>query len=242
MNKKEKGKKGKKIGLILLLVIIVVLIILFVSYLKNDNNIIINNKLSKLEQISINKYINEIDIGKLLENYEIEEDKQVAKIQYIIDEYAQKNDKDIVPDEIYEKYKEIFITQENEENDLMTKITEQSFRNEEDFLSHINGENIIIVKEINRINEEEYEVKIDIAQNIRKEDIINYYQNLEEEQKNGIDILELYQDEENENEPIDITKYINKDNYKQISNEIQSVKITIKIENDEMKILDFNKE
>ena len=242
MNKKEKGKKGKKIGLLLLLVIIVVLIILFVSYLKNDNNIIINNKLSKLEQISINKYINEIDIGKLLENYEIEEDKQVAKIQYIIDEYAQKNDKDIVPDEIYEKYKEIFITQENEENDLMTKITEQSFRNEEDFLSHINGENIIIVKEINRINEEEYEVKISIAQNIRKEDIINYYQNLEEEQKNGIDILELYQDEENENEPIDITKYINKDNYKQISNEIQSVKITIKIENDEMKILDFNKE
>lgn len=275
----KKNKINMKKIIVILVAIIIIILGIVLTNVKEKDNDKENKKMPEkytLEEIAINKYINNLNIPYILKFDNMDLGKTVYVARKCFEDYGEVTQYD------FERvYNEIFVVDENNSmniyNDILIRdiLGTSSLEGEPEPPENperIKLEELESVKDINsfttvtkilELESSKYEIQLDTILDLESIDIqnlINYYELLENNIE-VVDDLHKYRDSmsyknqepiaeeqapdmkkpnELEDVRIDISEYINKDNYKQITQEIKSVSLVLEIEGNSIKIVSIS--
>lgn len=216
------------IGTIILLIIAAIIII---NILYSSGNIECNNT----EKMAIKYFIETIDANDLKQKYVDSED---MKIKCAINSYKKKNFNGISYQEIKERYDEIFGPNEKITSDRIRIEVENNNTNTDENEKIIEGKEskaFQIITNCSKMKNNEVKIIIDIVEEVDEEKLRNYYSDPEK----GVNIISEI-DKRSPNKKIDLTQYLNKDNYKELAVEVKELNLIAKFEDSGIRIVEFN--
>lgn len=247
MKKSEKKVNRNRIIGIAVVLILIIVILVAVNITNNNKNVEQGMDCSGLEKIALENFVENSKIENLIQTA-TSQDKEDTKVQYAINQYLSENSiEDIRVEDILKSYENIFgenkeLTLEKIETTLVTRNgivrNSQTAQYEKQF-NNMNGNELSkfkAVTAIKTIEKNKYMVTVDVVEFVNIEALRNYYLNFENAQKANVNMNELVEINENTE---DLYKYLNKDNYKEISMEIKSIDVTVKVESNKIMIENF---
>ena len=240
--KKKKVNIKKPVVLVVIGILIIIGIIGIFKTKKQDGVVKENTELSNLERNGLNSFVENLQEYTLINTEHYTKNEQ--EIEYAVNEYIKTNSTSINGEVILEKIKTIFgdkteITEEEvnsylrmrgiinlEDNTLMGNLEDHKTK----------GKTFANLKEVNKIGENNYKLILDVVETVDIEKLRNYYMN-PEVNKNNLDLTQLENPEYMEN--LDLSEYLNKENYQEIANSIKSLIIEIEVQKENIIITNF---
>lgn len=240
--KKKKVNIKKPVVLVVIGILIIIGIIGIFKIKKQDGVVKENTELSNLERNGLNSFVENLQEYTLINTEHYTKNEQ--EIEYAVNEYIKTNSTSINGEVILEKIKTIFgdkteITEEEvnsylrmrgiinlEDNTLMGNLEDHKTK----------GKTFANLKEVKKIGENNYKLILDVVETVDIEKLRNYYMN-PEVNKNNLDLTQLENPEYMEN--LDLSEYLNKENYQEIANSIKSLIIEIEVQKENIIITNF---
>ncbi len=240
--KKKKVNIKKPVVLVVIGILIIIGIIGIFKTKKQDGVVKENTELSNLERNGLNSFVENLQEYTLINTEHYTKNEQ--EIEYAVNEYIKTNSTSINGEVILEKIKTIFgdkteITEEEvnsylrmrgiinlEDNTLMGNLEDHKTK----------GKTFANLKEVKKIGENNYKLILDVVETVDIEKLRNYYMN-PEVNKNNLDLTQLENPEYMEN--LDLSEYLNKENYQEIANSIKSLIIEIEVQKENIIITNF---
>lgn len=240
--KKKKVNIKKTVVLVVIGILIIIGIIGIFKTKKQDGVVKENTELSNLERNGLNSFVENLQEYTLINTEHYTKNEQ--EIEYAVNEYIKTNSTSINGEVILEKIKTIFgdkteITEEEvnsylrmrgiinlEDNTLMGNLEDHKTK----------GKTFANLKEVKKIGENNYKLILDVVETVDIEKLRNYYMN-PEVNKNNLDLTQLENPEYMEN--LDLSEYLNKENYQEVANSIKSLIIEIEVQKENIIITNF---
>lgn len=240
--KKKKVNIKKPVVLVVIGILIIIGIIGIFKTKKQDGVVKENTELSNLERNGLNSFVENLQEYTLINTEHYTKNEQ--EIEYAVNEYIKTNSTSINGEVILEKIKTIFgdkteITEEEvnsylrmrgiinlEDNTLMGNLEDHKTK----------GKTFANLKEVKKIGENNYKLILDVVETVDIEKLRNYYMN-PEVNKNNLDLTQLENPEYMEK--LDLSEYLNKENYQEIANSIKSLIIEIEVQKENIIITNF---
>lgn len=240
--KKKKVNIKKPVVLVVIGILIIIGIIGIFKIKKQDGVVKENTELSNLERNGLNSFVENLQEYTLINTEHYTKNEQ--EIEYAVNEYIKTNSTSINGEVILEKIKTIFgdkteITEEEvnsylrmrgivnlEDNTLIGNLEDHKTK----------GKTFANLKEVKKIGENNYKLILDVVETVDIERLRNYYMN-PEVNKNNLDLTQLENPEYMEN--LDLSEYLNKENYQEIANSIKSLIIEIEVQKENIIITNF---
>jgi len=240
--KKKKVNIKKPVVLVVIGILIIIGIVGIFKIKKQDGVVKENTELSNLERNGLNSFVENLQEYTLINTEHYTKNEQ--EIEYAVNEYIKTNSTSINGEVILEKIKTIFgdkteITEEEvnsylrmrgiinlEDNTLMGNLEDHKTK----------GKTFANLKEVKKIGENNYKLILDVVETVDIEKLRNYYMN-PEVNKNNLDLTQLENPEYMEN--LDLSEYLNKENYQEIANSIKSLIIEIEVQKENIIITNF---
>lgn len=240
--KKKKVNIKKPVVLVVIGILIIIGIVGIFKTKKQDGVVKENTELSNLERNGLNSFVENLQEYTLINTEHYTKNEQ--EIEYAVNEYIKTNSTSINGEVILEKIKTIFgdkteITEEEvnsylrmrgiinlEDNTLMGNLEDHKTK----------GKTFANLKEVKKIGENNYKLILDVVETVDIERLRNYYMN-PEVNKNNLDLTQLENPEYMEN--LDLSEYLNKENYQEVANSIKSLIIEIEVQKENIIITNF---
>lgn len=240
--KKKKVNIKKPVVLVVIGILIIIGIVGIFKTKKQDGVVKENTELSNLERNGLNSFVENLQEYTLINTEHYTKNEQ--EIEYAVNEYIKTNSTSINGEVVLEKIKTIFgdkteITEEEvnsylrmrgiinlEDNTLMGNLEDHKTK----------GKTFANLKEVKKIGENNYKLILDVVETVDIEKLRNYYMN-PEVNKNNLDLTQLENPEYMEN--LDLSEYLNKENYQEIANSIKSLIIEIEVQKENIIITNF---
>lgn len=240
--KKKKVNIKKPVVLVVIGILIIIGIIGIFKTKKQDDVVKENTELSNLERNGLNSFVENLQEYTLINTEHYTKNEQ--EIEYAVNEYIKTNPTSINGEVILEKIKTIFgdkteITEEEvnsylrmrgiinlEDNTLMGNLEDHKTK----------GKTFANLKEVKKIGENNYKLILDVVETVDIEKLRNYYMN-PEVNKNNLDLTQLENPEYMEN--LDLSEYLNKENYQEIANSIRKLTLEIEVQKENIIITNF---
>lgn len=240
--KKKKVNIKKTVVLVVIGILIIIGIVGIFKTKKQDGAVKENTELSNLERNGLNSFVENLQEYTLINTEHYTKNEQ--EIEYAVNEYIKTNSTSINGEAILEKIKTIFgdkieITEEEvnsylrmrgivnlEDNTLIGNLEDHKTK----------GKTFANLKEVKKIGENNYKLILDVVETVDIERLRNYYMN-PEVNKNNLDLTQLENPEYMEN--LDLSEYLNKENYQEVANSIKSLIIEIEVQKENIIITNF---
>lgn len=240
--KKKKVNIKKPVVLVVIGILIIIGIVGIFKTKKQDGVVKENTELSNLERNGLNSFVENLQEYTLINTEHYTKNEQ--EIEYAVNEYIKTNSTSINGEVVLEKIKTIFgdkteITEEEvnsylrmrgiinlEDNTLIGNLEDHKTK----------GKTFANLKEVKKIGENNYKLILDVVETVDIEKLRNYYMN-PEVNKNNLDLTQLENPEYMEN--LDLSEYLNKENYQEIANSIKSLIIEIEVQKENIIITNF---
>lgn len=240
--KKKKVNIKKTVALVVIGILIIIGIVGIFKTKKQDGAVKENTELSNLERNGLNSFVENLQEYTLINTEHYTKNEQ--EIEYAVNEYIKTNSTSINGEAILEKIKTIFgdkieITEEEvnsylrmrgivnlEDNTLIGNLEDHKTK----------GKTFANLKEVKKIGENNYKLILDVVETVDIERLRNYYMN-PEVNKNNLDLTQLENPEYMEN--LDLSEYLNKENYQEVANSIKSLIIEIEVQKENIIITNF---
>lgn len=240
--KKKKVNIKKPVVLVVIGILIIIGIVGIFKTKKQDGAVKENTELSNLERNGLNSFVENLQEYTLINTEHYTKNEQ--EIEYAVNEYIKTNSTSINGEVILEKIKTIFgdkteITEEEvnsylrmrgivnlEDNTLIGNLEDHKTK----------GKTFANLKEVKKIGENNYKLILDVVETVDIERLRNYYMN-PEVNKNNLDLTQLENPEYMEN--LDLSEYLNKENYQEVANSIKSLIIEIEVQKENIIITNF---
>lgn len=240
--KKKKVNIKKPVVLVVIGILIIIGIIGIFKTKKQDGVVKENTELSNLERNGLNSFVENLQEYTLINTEHYTKNEQ--EIEYAVNEYIKTNSTSINGEVVLEKIKTIFgdkteITEEEvnsylrmrgiinlEDNTLIGNLEDHKTK----------GKTFANLKEVKKIGENNYKLILDVVETVDIEKLRNYYMN-PEVNKNDLDLTQLENPEYMEN--LDLSEYLNKENYQEVANSIKSLIIEIEVQKENIIITNF---
>lgn len=240
--KKKKVNIKKPVVLVVIGILIIIGIVGIFKTKKQDGAVKENTELSNLERNGLNSFVENLQEYTLINTEHYTKNEQ--EIEYAVNEYIKTNSTSINGEVILEKIKTIFgdkteITEEEvnsylrmrgiinlEDNTLIGNLEDHKTK----------GKTFANLKEVKKIGENNYKLILDVVETVDIERLRNYYMN-PEVNKNDLDLTQLENPEYMEN--LDLSEYLNKENYQEVANSIKSLIIEIEVQKENIIITNF---
>lgn len=240
--KKKKVNIKKPVVLVVIGILIIIGIVGIFKIKKQDGVVKENTELSNLERNGLNSFVENLQEYTLINTEHYTKNEQ--EIEYAVNEYIKTKSTNINGEVVLEKIKTIFgdkteITEEEvnsylrmrgivnlEDNTLIGNLEDHKTK----------GKTFANLKEVKKIGENNYKLILDVVETVDIERLRNYYMN-PEVNKNNLDLTQLENPEYMEN--VDLSEYLNKENYQEIANSIKSLIIEIEVQKENIIITNF---
>lgn len=240
--KKKKVNIKKPVVLVVIGILIIIGIVGIFKTKKQDGVVKENTELSNLERNGLNSFVENLQEYTLINTEHYTKNEQ--EIEYAVNEYIKTNSTSINGEVVLEKIKTIFgdkteITEEEvnsylrmrgiinlEDNTLIGNLEDHKTK----------GKTFANLKEVKKIGENNYKLILDVVETVDIERLRNYYMN-PEVNKNNLDLTQLENPEYMEN--LDLSEYLNKENYQEVANSIKSLIIEIEVQKGNIIITNF---
>lgn len=240
--KKKKVNIKKTVVLVVIGILIIIGIVGIFKTKKQDGAVKENTELSNLERNGLNSFVENLQEYTLINTEHYTKNEQ--EIEYAVNEYIKTNSTSINGEAILEKIKTIFgdkieITEEEvnsylrmrgivnlEDNTLIGNLEDHKTK----------GKTFANLKEVKKIGENNYKLILDVVETVDIEKLRNYYMN-PEVNKNNLDLTQLENPEYMEN--LDLSEYLNKENYQEIANSIRKLTLEIEVQKGNIIITNF---
>lgn len=240
--KKKKVNIKKTVVLVVIGILIIIGIVGIFKTKKQDDAVKENTELSNLERNGLNSFVENLQEYTLINTEHYTKNEQ--EIEYAVNEYIKTNSTSINGEAILEKIKTIFgdkieITEEEvnsylrmrgivnlEDNTLIGNLEDHKTK----------GKTFANLKEVKKIGENNYKLILDVVETVDIEKLRNYYMN-PEVNKNNLDLTQLENPEYMEN--LDLSEYLNKENYQEIANSIRKLTLEIEVQKGNIIITNF---
>lgn len=240
--KKKKVNIKKPVVLVVIGILIIIGIVGIFKTKKQDGVVKENTELSNLERNGLNSFVENLQEYTLINTEHYTKNEQ--EIEYAVNEYIKTNSTSINGEVVLEKIKTIFgdkteITEEEvnsylrmrgivnlEDNTLIGNLEDHKTK----------GKTFANLKEVKKIGENNYKLILDVVETVDIERLRNYYMN-PEVNKNNLDLTQLENPEYMEN--LDLSEYLNKENYQEVANSIKSLIIEIEVQKENIIITNF---
>lgn len=240
--KKKKVNIKKPVVLVVIGILIIIGIVGIFKIKKQDGVVKENTELSNLERNGLNSFVENLQEYTLINTEHYTKNEQ--EIEYAVNEYIKTNSTSINGEVVLEKIKTIFgdkteITEEEvnsylrmrgiinlEDNTLIGNLEDHKTK----------GKTFANLKEVKKIGENNYKLILDVVETVNIEKLRNYYMN-PEVNKNNLDLTQLENPEYMEN--LDLSEYLNKENYQEVANSIKSLIIEIEVQKENIIITNF---
>lgn len=240
--KKKKVNIKKPVVLVVIGILIIIGIVGIFKTKKQDDVVKENTELSNLERNGLNSFVENLQEYTLINTEHYTKNEQ--EIEYAVNEYIKTNSTSINGEVVLEKIKTIFgdkteITEEEvnsylrmrgiinlEDNTLIGNLEDHKTK----------GKTFANLKEVKKIGENNYKLILDVVETVDIEKLRNYYMN-PEVNKNNLDLTQLENPEYMEN--LDLSEYLNKENYQEVANSIKSLIIEIEVQKENIIITNF---
>lgn len=240
--KKKKVNIKKPVVLVVIGILIIIGIVGIFKIKKQDGVVKENTELSNLERNGLNSFVENLQEYTLINTEHYTKNEQ--EIEYAVNEYIKTNSTSINGEAILEKIKTIFgdkieITEEEvnsylrmrgivnlEDNTLIGNLEDHKTK----------GKTFANLKEVKKIGENNYKLILDVVETVDIEKLRNYYMN-PEVNKNNLDLTQLENPEYMEN--LDLSEYLNKENYQEIANSIRKLTLEIEVQKGNIIITNF---
>lgn len=240
--KKKKVNIKKPVVLVVIGILIIIGIVGIFKTKKQDGVVKENTELSNLERNGLNSFVENLQEYTLINTEHYTKNEQ--EIEYAVNEYIKTNSTSINGEVVLEKIKTIFgdkteITEEEvnsylrmrgiinlEDNTLIGNLEDHKTK----------GKTFANLKEVKKIGENNYKLILDVVETVDIERLRNYYMN-PEVNKNNLDLTQLENPEYMEK--LDLSEYLNKENYQEVANSIKSLIIEIEVQKENIIITNF---
>lgn len=240
--KKKKVNIKKPVVLVVIGILIIIGIVGIFKTKKQDDVVKENTELSNLERNGLNSFVENLQEYTLINTEHYTKNEQ--EIEYAVNEYIKTNSTSINGEVVLEKIKTIFgdkteITEEEvnsylrmrgiinlEDNTLIGNLEDHKTK----------GKTFANLKEVKKIGENNYKLILDVVETVDIERLRNYYMN-PEVNKNNLDLTQLENPEYMEK--LDLSEYLNKENYQEVANSIKSLIIEIEVQKENIIITNF---